>query len=473
MSPDPSLSLQSLSGLENFGHSLRSSAWLYQPEQAGELPALFKLARQQGLSIALRGSGRSYGDAALNSGQIVLDLRRLNRVLAWDPARGRITVEPGVTIEDLWNYVLADGWWPPVVPGTMFPTIGGCLSANIHGKNNWVAGPIGEHVLEFSALLPNGRRVTCTPRKNGGLFRAMIGGLGMLGVFTSITLQLKPIESGRLEVNAWAEPNLDAMLAAIDTHKDRDYVVGWVDCTAGGRVLGRGQIHTARYLHAAEDPQAEASLRVDAQVLPARMFGLVPRGWLPKLMAPFMNNLSVWAVNTAKYLASRTISHHKTYRQSLIEFNFLLDYIPGWERSYGRDGLIQYQSFIPKARAADAFAEILRLCQKAGLPSYLGVLKRHRPDPFLLTHALDGYSLALDFKVTPANRARLSALAVELDEVVLGAGGRLYFVKDSTLRAGSAKRFLGRRAVAEFKKLKTKTDPHNLLQSDLYRRWFD
>ena len=35
---------------------------------------------------------------------------------------------------------------------------------------------------------------------------------------------------------------------------------------------------------------------------------------------------------------------------------------------------------------------------------YLGVLKRHRPYPFLMTHAVDGYSLALDFKVTKRNR---------------------------------------------------------------------
>ncbi|MCW5875463.1 MAG: FAD-binding oxidoreductase [Anaerolineales bacterium] len=470
MKTAPALPLRPLARLENFGHSLGSSAWLYRPQRVEELPELFKLAREQGLSIALRGSGRSYGDAALNSGQIVLDLRDLDRILAWDARRGRITVEPGVTIEQLWKHVLADGWWPPVVPGTMFPTLGGCLAADIHGKNNWAAGPIGEHVVEFTAQLPNGKRVTCSPRKNRGLFRAMIGGMGMLGVFTSITLQLKSIESGRVEVHAWAEPNLERMLVAIDQHKDSDYVVGWVDCTARGRALGRGQIHTARYLHGGEDPAAEDSLRVDAQVLPPRLLGLLPRSWLPRLMAPFMSNLGAWAVNTAKYVASRTISHRKTYRQSLVEFNFLLDYIPNWERSYGRGGLIQYQSFIPKRAAAEAFGEMLRLCQGAGLPSYLGVLKRHRSDDFLLSHAVDGFSLALDFRVTARNRARLAALTAQLDEVVLGAGGRFYFAKDSTLRPGSAQRFLGRKALGEFRKLKAKADPHNVLQSDLYRR---
>ncbi|MEX2162140.1 MAG: FAD-binding oxidoreductase [Anaerolineales bacterium] len=462
-----------LARLENFGHSLKRSAYLFQPNRIEQLRDIFALARQQGVSIALRGAGRSYGDAALNSGQIVLDLRLLNRIKKWDAQHGRITVEPGVTIEQLWKHVLADGWWPPVVPGTMFPTIGGCLAANIHGKNNWVAGPLGEHVVEFKALLPNGKQSTCSPSKNKDLFYAMIGGMGLLGVFTSITLQLKHIHSGNIEVSAWAEPTLAGMLAAVDEHKASDYVVGWVDCTALGARLGRGQIHAARYLPSDEDPDAERSLRVDAQVLPDRMFGVVPKRLLPPLMAPFVNNLGTWGVNLAKYLSSRTIGNHKKYRQSLVAFNFLLDYIPDWERSYGRGGLIQYQSFLPKAAAADVYLAMLRVCKRAGLPSYLGVLKRHRPDKFLLSHAVDGYSLALDFKVTGGNRARLTALAGELDKLVLAAGGRFYFAKDSTLHADEVRSYLGTAALQKFRTLKRKADPGNLLQTDLYRRCFE
>jgi decaprenylphospho-beta-D-ribofuranose 2-oxidase len=356
--------------------------------------------------------------------------------------------------------------------GTMFPTIGGCLAANIHGKNNWHAGPLGEHVLEFEALLPSGKRVKCSQRKNAELFYAMIGGMGLLGVFTSITLQLKQIQSANLEVSAWVEPRLSGMLAAVDDHKESDYVVGWVDCTALGRNLGRGQIHSARYLQADEDPDTERSLSLEYQVLPDRMFGVLPKGLLPPLMAPFVNNFGAWGVNTAKYLANRTIGNHKAFRQSLVAFNFLLDYIPDWERIYGRGGLIQYQSFLPKDGAADAYLEMLRLCKRAGLPSYLGVLKRHRPDKFLLSHALDGYSLAMDFRVPGGNRARLVALAAELDKLALAAGGRFYFAKDSTLHGDTVRKVLGAGTIQKFKALKRKVDPGNLLQTDLYRRCF-
>jgi FAD/FMN-containing dehydrogenase len=418
----------------------------------------------------LRGAGRSYGDAALNGGQIVLDLQQLNRVKRWDAQTGRITVEPGVTIQQLWKHVLVDGWWPPVVPGTQYPTLGGCLAANIHGKNNWKAGPLGEHVVEFEALLPSGKRVVCSPRKNKDLFYAMIGGMGLLGMFTSITLQLKHIYSGNLEVGAWAEPTLKGMLTAIDDHKESDYVVGWVDCIAPDRLVGRGQIHTARYLQPGEDAEAERSLTLAAQALPERMFGVIPKRLVPLLMSPFANNFGTWGLNTAKYMADRTIGNHKTFRESLASFSFLLDNFP--IADFGGAGFIQYQSFLPKDAAHDAYWEILRRCKRAGLPSYAGVLKRHRPDKFLLSHAVDGYSLALDFRVSPRNRARLVALATDLDRVVLDAKGRFYFAKDSTLRRETVASYLGPKAIQQFKALKRKADPENLLQSDLYRRCF-
>lgn len=466
------LSLDHLAKLDNFGHSIQRPAYLFAPASVEELEESLQLARRHGLSIALRGSGRSYGDAALNSGQIVLDLRGLNRILEWDPQNGLIRVESGVTIQQLWQHILGDGWWPPVVPGTMFPTLGGCLAANVHGKNNWMAGTLGEQVLAFEALLPNGKRLTCTATKNKELFHAMIGGMGLLGVFTSITLQMKQIQSGNLAVSAWTEPTLAGMLQAVDANKTADYIVGWIDCTARGRALGRGQIHRADYLHADDDPEANRSLRVDYQTVPDRVFALLPKAWLPFFMRPFTNNLGAPLVNFTKYWSARTLAHNKHYQQSLVAFNFLLDYVPSWERSYGRGGLIQYQSFVPKDTAEDAFAAILRLCQRRRLPSYLGVVKRHRPDNFLLSHAVDGYSLALDFRVTPGNRARLQALADELDQIVLAAGGRFYFAKDSTLNAEKVRRYLGDDTVDEFAKLKRKIDPDGIFQSDLYRRCF-
>src|SRR5260370_18538761 len=103
------------------------------------------------------------------------------------------------------------------------------------------------------------------------------------------------------------------------------------------------------------------------------------------------------------------------------------------------------------------------------MPSYLGVTKRHRPDQFLFTHAVDGFSMALDFPV-PSRVDRLDQMAHDLDRLVLEAGGRFYFAKDSTLTPYAAARYLGEAALARFQALKTRCDPQNVLQTELYRR---
>jgi len=453
--------------LENFGHSMSAPSYRFIPKTSEEIYEAFRLAKKSGLTVTLRGAGRSYNDAALNGGGIVLDLMGMNQIVEWDADSGVVRCEAGVTLEQLWHKVLPDGWWPPVVSGTMTTTLGGCLGANIHGKNNFRMGTIGEHVAEFTAVLPTGAEITCSPKKNGDLFYSMISGLGMLGVITTVTLQMKKIESGLLEVHAWPTRTIEEQLHSLeDGAPNYDYIVGWLDTIT----VGHGQIHAANYLHGDEDPEPQRTMQLSYQTLPSRLFGVMPKSLLHYLMTPFMNNLGVWGINTAKYITS--LRRH-TFRQSHAAFHFLLDYVPLWELSYGRSGLIQYQPFLPKETALRVWTEILALAKKRGLPPYLGVTKRHRPDKFLLTHALDGFSLAMDFKVTDESRARLGTMLQEFDKIVLQAGGRFYFAKNSETTAETARKFFGDETIAKFKKLKKRCDPNGLLESDLYRRIFE
>lgn len=455
---------------ENFGHSLNTQSMLYSPENSEQILDLFRAAKKQGFTISTRGAGRSYNDAAMNGGGILLDFNAMNKILSWDAESGLVTAQPGLTLRELWHMVLPDGWWPPVVSGTMTTTLGGCLSMNIHGKNNFRMGTIGEHVVEFTAVLPNGAEITCAPDKNSDLFFSMIGGLGMLGVFTSITLQMKKMHSGFLRVDQYPVRNLAEHLAAIEHDAPiHDYTVGWLDATASGKGLGRGQIHTADYLHEGEDPDPKNSMKIENQTLPSTMFGFFPKSIIHYFMTPFMNNLGTTVVNTAKYIAS---SRRSSYLQSHAAFHFLLDYVPNWELGYGKNGLIQYQSFIPKENALAVWEEMLSMSHKHGLPSYLGVTKRHRPDRFLLSHAVDGFSLAFDFKVTSTNRADLRKMLAVFDDLVVRAGGRFYFAKNSETSPSAAEAYLGKETIGKFIQLKKRADPENILGSDLFKRVF-
>jgi decaprenylphospho-beta-D-ribofuranose 2-oxidase len=466
--------LDRLERVAAWGGSTSSLAYVWRPSTIDGVHEAFDAAKRHDLSIGLRGAGQSYGDAALNAEQIVLDCSRLNRILDWNPDTGVLRAEPGVTIRQVWQYTIEDGWWPYVVPGTMAVSLGGATAMNIHGKNNFKVGTIGDHVRAIDLLLPTGEVCRCTRESNADLFFAAIGGFGMLGVVTAVELELKRVHSGLLTVDPIIVPDLRRMLDTFDERRDQaDYLVGWLDAHATGPTLGRGLIHQANYLAAGDDPRPRETLRVANQELPPTLFGVLPKSSMWRFMRPLTNRPGVRAVNATKYLMSQLgIDGGQAYRQSHVGFAFLLDYVPDWKRAYGPGGLIQYQSFIPRATAEDAYREILRRAQHAKLPPFLGVVKRHRPDPFLMTHAVDGFSLALDFQITASNRDRVWALCRDLDRIVVEAGGRFYFAKDSTLSPASLEAYLREERVQQFRAIKARVDPEGRLQTNLYRRLF-
>ncbi len=466
------LPIDHLETVSSWGGVSKSLSYVYRPATVDALHEVLQAARRSGRSVGLRGGGNSYGDAAMNTENIVVDLRRMNRILDWNPETGVIRVEPGVTLAELWQYILEDGWWPPVATGTSFTTMGGCASMNVHGKNAYKAGPIGDHILEFDLMLASGETITCSREANSDVFYAAIGGFGMLGIFTSLTMQMKRIYSGLLDVETSARGNLREMLDYFYENTGRsDYTVGWVDSLASGRMLGRGDVHRANYLAPGDDPAPAQTLRLENQHLGPNLFGVVPRSIIWMFMWPMMRDIGVRFVNQGKYLVGN-VSGVKRYRQPHVQFHFLLDYVPDFKRAYSPGGLIQYQPFIPKETAEAAFSDILSLCQRRGLPNYLTVLKRHKPDDFLLSYAVDGFSLAMDFRVTDDNQQRMKWMTQELDEIVLAAGGRFYFAKDSTLRPEVARAYLGEERIAAFRALKCRCDPDDLLQTDLWRRVF-
>lgn len=446
--------------------------YVFRPTNIGEIKEAFQVARQIRRHVALKGTGNSYGDAFQCREGVVIDFSRMNRILDWNPISGVALCEPGVTIEQLWQYVLEDGWWPPVVSGTAKVTLGGAVSANIHGKNNFRAGPIGEHVRAFDLLTPDGRLYHCTPHQHPELFYAAIGGFGLLGVILNIELQLHRIWSGFLKVTAVRTRNWRETFDAFREWEPlADYMVGWIDGFASGNKAGRGLIHGARYLSEGEDPHPEESLKPESQQLPDTFFGLFARSQMYRLMKPLVNDFGMRRVNSIKFCLAKR-EHGRSYLQPLVRFNFLLDSIPNWKYAYKPRALIQYQCFIPKEFTPACFEKLINLCQERGHPPYLVVIKKHRKDAFLLSHSVDGYSLAMDFPISPKTQENLQRVCQAMDEIVLEHSGRFYLAKDALLTPTTAQQFLGPQTVVQLLRLKARLDPEAILQSELSKRIF-
>lgn len=425
--------------LEGFGLYNVSVSPVFRPRSLEALREALATCAAKGSTPVFRGAGRSYGDASMNPAGPVVEMTGLNAVAGFDEASGIVRAGAGLTIGDLWKWSIPRGYWPPVVTGTMHVTLGGAVAMNVHGKNGWKKGTIGEHVESIS-ILRDGRVQKFAHGTRA--FDDVVGNWRLCDPIVEVSLKLKKVATGYLDVEAFAAPNLAATLAGLEGAKeDWDYVVGWMDCWASGKGLGRSVLHVANEREAKEgEPNG---LSVEEQIADIRM-GPMPAPVLLLGLKLAAAGPQMRFVNLGKYAAS-LLRGRARYRQSLVAYSFLLDYLPGWNEAYRPGGFIQYQLFVPHDHAQATFERALDLQHEMGVVSSLAVVKRHRTDRFSRAYALDGFSLALDFPVTRRNASRLIALCRAFDALLLACGGRTYKAKDCV---GSVERLAAARGAA-------------------------
>lgn len=459
------LDLSRIQSISGFGGGNRADGYLFRPTNLQEIKDILSLARDLGRQIVLRGAGKSYGDAALGSECLILDTSRMDQIYSFHKLTGDIECGPGVTIEKLWRIGIEDGFWPPVVSGTMYPTLAGALAMNIHGKNNFCAGTLGEHVSELDVLFPNGDVRTLTPSSD--LFHHVIGSAGLLGIIVRVKLRLKRITTGNLKVLPISTGNWAEQFEAFENYSDSDYMVSWIDCFAKGSSAGRGLFHAA--WHVKSETLVRSTLLPSYQTLPDTILGFWPKSTVWRILKFFNTNLGMKFLNGCKYRMALWKGNRVPYQESLVAYSFLLDYVPRWQESYGARGFLQYQCFLPSLPARAVFPKLIEMQHQAGLISYLGVMKRHRPDKFLFSHAVDGYSLALDFKI-PKDSERLIRLCHQMNDFVLEHGGKFYLAKDSTMRKQDFIQSVGQDAIEQMRTSKLQLDPDSILTSALAQR---
>lgn len=403
--------------LSGWGRYPRLDVTLARPRAEGDL----RDALASGPVIA-RGNGRAYGDSALNP-RLTLDMRGMNRMLAFDPSTGQLTAEAGITLDAVISSFLPRGWFPMVTPGTRFVTLGGMIAADVHGKNHHRDGAFGTCLDWVEVMGPDGTLRRASLTENADLFRATLGGMGLTGVITRAAFRLRPVESAYIRQRTIPTADLDATIEAFETHADAPYSVAWIDCLTRGAGLGRSVLTLGEHAARADLPPA---MRPAALALPPRRRLSVP------LDAP------AFALNRHTVRAFNHLYHRRATAQAgeaLVgweEFFYPLDALLDWNRIYGRRGFVQYQCVLPPSTARAGLALLIDRIAAAGQASFLAVLKRMGKEGLgQIGFPMEGYTLALDFPASPAALALLPAL----DDIVLSHGGRFYLAKDARLPA--------------------------------------
>lgn len=297
-----------------------------------------------------RGNGRSYGDAAIGEHSTLM-CRGLSRMRRFDPANATLTVEAGVMLSDILRSFVPRGYFPPVVPGTKFVTVGGMIASDVHGKNHHRDGGFGDHVIEFKLVGAGGEVLTCSRTHNPELFFATVGGMGMTGIVEEATFRLRPIESGWIAQETIVAENLGEALKALQQTEDATYSVAWIDTLSQGASLGRSLIFAGE--HATLDQLAGMPGADRFAAKNAGRFSLpfdLPQ-WL-------LNKTSVAAFNELYFRAGA----RKAAKSSLVHWDryfFPLDGILEWNRLYGRRGFLQHQCVVPAEDALPVLSGIL------------------------------------------------------------------------------------------------------------------
>lgn len=367
--------------------------------------------------------GKSYGDSCLNKDGYLIDTKGLSKFIEFDKINGYFRCEAGVSLAAILDFIVPQGWFLAVTPGTKFISVGGAVANDVHGKNHHNSGTFGCQTTRFELVRSDGTKTICSPSQNQDLFSATIGGLGLTGLITWVEFKLKPCLSPFIIMESIKFDSIDEFFEINQESEKYSYTVSWVDCTASGGKLGRGIYNRGEHAHPNEIPST-ITYKFKQKNFPFE--------------APFINSFTVNLFNILYF--NKQISKKQKSIVHYDPFFYPLDAIQNWNRAYGKYGFLQYQFVIPLENSNQNILKILKFVADSGLSSFLTVLKTFGDikSPGMLSFPRPGVTMAIDFRFD--GNKTLKALNY-IDNYVRDAGGVLYPAKDARMNANDFKRF--------------------------------
>jgi decaprenylphospho-beta-D-ribofuranose 2-oxidase len=384
-------------------------------------------------------------------------------------------VEAGAREPAVLAHALPRGWQLSSASGSLWNTIGGDLSSNINGKDSWHAGSFGDQVLSFRIVLADGSVREVDRQSDGPLFASVVGGLGLLGVVTEVTLQLRRIPSVMLEQRSRPVADIHALLDRFAglRPEEEDFAYAWVDAYAAGAARGRGVFESARFVGAAAEVgrdelrrQLEPRERIFLMP-PALFWGIVSRGW--KALDRFHLAATAFRMmNEIKYVRART-SGDRRATVPYPDFQYpMVKLFPHWNLKFAPEGFNEVQALFATERFEAAFAALLAFCSRRRRVPELCAVRRHRADGYHLSFAGDGLSVTLPFPLAGLSAAELEDHRARLIDTILEFGGKVYLSKFPYLSPAAFRHMYP--AHTRFTEVKARVDPERLFWSETAER---
>jgi len=437
---------------------------LLRPRTEEQLTEIVRRAAQRRIPISVSGCRHSMGGQQFATESICIDARGLSRILSLDQERGLIEAEAGIQWPELITGYLqrqpgqAPRWGiAQKQTGADTFTLGGSLSSNVHGRGLTMPPLIG-NIESFSLINAEGRKLRCRREEITELFRTAIGGYGLFGLISTVTLRLVPRRKLRRRVEIISARNL---MKRFEERIDAGYLYGDFQFSIDEKSPDFLQVG----VFSCYEP-------IDEKATVSAERKLNEKDWLDLLTLAYTDRAKAFQRYADYYCAT----DGQTYWS---DTNQLSTYLPDYaQRLHDRIGgpessLIITELYVPRSRLADFLAAAASLLRDGGSPVIYGTVRLIEKDnESFLPWARDAFACTvLNLQVfhnqtgleSAANRFRgLIDLAIDLK-------GSYYLTYH---------RFATRAQVEtcypnfrEFLKRKKEYDPQSLFESDWHRHY--
>jgi len=389
---------------------------VFEPDRYRQI---FSIGAQE--KIAVQGGGISYAATSFGGSARVINMRRFDRLLDFDPDRAIVEAEAGITVGRLHTFLAKHGFTVAVQPGHPQISLGGCIAANVHGKSHFREGLFADLVEQVRLFHPARGELTLSHEQHRELLELTCGGFGLTGIILSARIRIVPLAGNCFDVRHIPVSNLADTVARFNELKeDHDLLYSWNDLARFDRHMGRGKIVAGRLVERNPAPTPPRHYRrLDPHRKSIARVGIIRPATLR-------------ALNALYYFATRSA------RPSFLDLNRAL--FPGAYKSYyfgayGGAGFLEHQILVPDSQISTYLEEFETLVRRHRQRFGLTALKLFRGNQKLLRY--DG--CGVNFSLHLANRPKSLALLEDLDALNIRNGVITNLVKDSRLSAATAR----------------------------------
>ena len=362
----------------------------------------------QASNIITCGGNYSYSPIFLSKTSHVLDLKKFNRILNFDEENKEITVEAGLKISELLNFVLPYNLWIPQIPGYPFITVGGVVASNSHGKSCGIHGTIRKSIKSIKIFHKTNGWLDLSEKENKEIFDLTIGGLGLTGTIVSVTFTLNKFNGFFITTKKLVN-NLKETILELDSEKSEKYIYSWHK-SQGIKNFGEGIIFINTLVNNDKD-NADNKLNFNTR----KIYNL--KVW---------NQLTIKLANSIFYLLNKQKLQKKETFSNVI-FPFYGNEI--YFSFFGSKGFRETQLLVRKENFEIFQDELYYLIKKIDPSITLLSLKNMSGEQKYLRFEADRICLTLDFINLKKNRAFLE----KLDEICIKHNVIPSIIKDSRL----------------------------------------